>query len=133
MQMWMMLFVMCMGSFKGCTGKQMNQNEVVSAEHCLYKVLPYELWQNSQGKELLVLGPMDDEFIHFSTEAQVEKTAAKFFADVPCYVVVKVDVSKLKGELVLESNPGGTTKYYHLYNGAIPRSAVVEYRIVTNR
>lgn len=132
MQMWMMLFVMCIGSFKGCTGKEMNQKEVVQPSECLYKVLPLDLWQQSQGKEMLVLSPMDNDFIHFSTEAQVEKTAAKFFADVPSYVVVKVDVSKLKGELVLEANPGGVSKYYHLYNGAIPRSAVVEYRIVTN-
>lgn len=132
MQVWMMLFVMCMGSFKGCTGKEMNQEHVVEASECLYKIMPYELWQQSQGKESLELSAMDAEFIHLSTEAQVEKTAAKFFAHVPSYVVVKVDVSKLKGDLVYEANPGGTTKYYHLYNGAIPRSAVVEYKIVTN-
>jgi hypothetical protein len=35
-----------------------------------------------------------------------------------------VDASKLAGRLVKERNPGGTTEYYHLYEGSIPTSAV---------
>ena len=30
--------------------------------------------------------------------------------------------------MVLEANPGGAAKYYHLYNGSIPLSAVISER-----
>lgn len=41
-------------------------------------------------------------------------------------MVLKIDPSKLIGKLVFEVNPGGTQKYYHLYNGKIPLNAVIE-------
>lgn len=41
-------------------------------------------------------------------------------------VLLKLETAKLRGRLVYEVNPGGTTKYYHLYEGSIPLEAVVE-------
>jgi uncharacterized protein (DUF952 family) len=38
--------------------------------------------------------------------------------------VLKLDVKSLPGKLVYESNPGGETKYWHLYHGSIPLKAV---------
>ena len=103
--------------------------EAIEAPKYLYKALTYELWEKSQHEQALCLPPMDDAFIHFSTEAQIERTVAKFFADVPEYVILKIETAKLKGDLVYESNPGSTSKYYHIYNGSIPCSAVVECKL----
>ena len=97
----------------------------------LYKVLSVEAWKDSQAKTALELPAADHDFIHFSKEDQLERITSKYWADVSQYVVLKVDVTKLPGKLVFETNPGGAAKYYHLYDGSIPNSAVVESKIVT--
>ena len=111
----------------------MIEAEMTKAPQYLYKVLSYDLWQKSQGKNALVLSSMDDVFIHFSTEAQLEKTITKFFSSVPKYVVLKIESNKLAGKLIYESNPGGSSKWYHLYNGTISNNAVVECRVVEDQ
>ncbi len=88
----------------------------------LYKVLSIDDLEKSQ--ESIHLSQMDAEFIHFATEEELPRIIKKYWADVSHYVVLKVEVAKLPGTLVLEANPGGTNKYYHLYNGSIPRAAV---------
>ncbi len=95
----------------------------------LYKVLSYSLWEQSLGKEALLLPEEDEAFVHFSTQEQLERILVKYWANVRKYVVLKIDPSRLTGELVLESNRGGSTKYYHLYNGSIPLKAVIESSI----
>jgi len=92
----------------------------------LYKVLAYNLWQASLGKDALILPPEDDAFIHLSTQEQLERILVKFWGNVRKYVVLKIDPKLLEGKLVFESNPGGKTLYYHLYAGRIPNKAVVE-------
>lgn len=92
----------------------------------LYKVLSVEDWAKSQ--KTVHLAAMDAEFIHFATEDQLPGIIAKYWADVPHYVVLKVETSKLSGDLVFEANPGGTNRYYHLYNGSIPLSSIVEVK-----
>lgn len=99
----------------------------------LYKILSVENWQASQGKESLQLSQDDSQFIHLSTKSQVDRIAQKYWADAPQYVVLKLDTTQLQGRLALEANPGGTTKYYHLYQGSIPTKAVVEAIIVENK
>lgn len=91
----------------------------------LYKILSSSDWEESQSQTKLQLSPDDDEFIHFSTEDQLSRITQKYWSHVPDYVILKIDVSKLKGRLVYEANPGGTSKYYHLYDGSIPIVAVV--------
>lgn len=92
----------------------------------LYKILSNSDWIESQSQINLTLSPDDDEFIHFSTEDQLPRITQKYWSHVSDYVILKIDVSKLKGRLVYEANPGGTSKYYHLYDGAIPTEAVIQ-------
>lgn len=96
------------------------------APQFLYKVLSAEDWKASQDQEVLRLPSADDAFIHFSREDQLDRLIQKYWSNVSEFYVLKIDASKIPGDLVLEANPGGETKYYHLYNGAIPLNAVVE-------
>ncbi len=91
----------------------------------LYKILSYPLWEQSQGKDVLLLPKDDDAFIHFSTKEQLDRIIAKYWADVSEYVILTIETKKLPGEMRFEVNPGGTAKYYHLYNGSIPFAAIV--------
>jgi uncharacterized protein (DUF952 family) len=93
----------------------------------LYKVLSMDDWAKSS--ETVHLSSMDADFIHLSTEDQLDKIIEKYWAGVSGYVVLKIETAKLSGKLVLEANPGGTNKYYHLYNGSIPLNAIVESKI----
>ena len=92
----------------------------------LYKVLSVEDWGKSCKK--VSLSSMDTDFIHLSTKDQLDRIIEKYWADASQYVLLKLDVEKLKGKLVLEANPGGTNKYYHLYNGSVPLSSIVEMK-----
>ena len=91
----------------------------------LYKVVAPETLQASQGKENLQLPAFDDEFIHLATKEQVPNIIKKFFANQPNIKVLTLDVRQLPGKLTLEVNPGGTTKYYHLYDGSIPSRSII--------
>ena len=92
----------------------------------LYKILSLDDWAKSQGRETLHLAIMDKSFIHMATKEQLEAIIKKYWSDFPQFMVLKLDSTKLTGKLILEANPGGKTQYYHLYDGAIPLSAVVE-------
>lgn len=96
----------------------------------LYKILSVENWEASQGRENLALPDFDRPFIHFALEEQLPRILDKYWKDVSAYYLLTIDVSKLKGNLVFESNPGGSAKYYHLYNGSIPLAAVAAARRV---
>jgi uncharacterized protein (DUF952 family) len=98
-------------------------------EKILYKILSKELWELSLEKEFLFLPSFDEPFIHFATEEQLERVCAKFWSDVPEYFILKIDAKKLVGNLIFEKNPGGTTCYYHLYEGKIPMGAVIEVNL----
>jgi len=93
----------------------------------LYKVLSTSDWEKSC--KSVHLSSMDDEFIHFSTQEQLPRIVEKFWGNVSEYIVLKIETVQLPGNLVLEANPGGANKYYHLYNGSIPFSAIVEMKL----
>ncbi|MES2122652.1 MAG: DUF952 domain-containing protein [Chlamydiota bacterium] len=97
--------------------------------HYLYKIISQDNWEKSQTENTLVLSKDDQLFIHFSTEDQVERILVKYWSDVPECTILKVATDRLPGNLVYEANPGGTSKYYHLYEGEIPLKAVVEATI----
>ncbi len=97
----------------------------------LYKVISKEHWELSQNKDRVVLDAMDDDFIHLATEEQLEKVIKKFWKGKKNYTVLKLDPRKLPGKLVFEANPGGTNKYYHLYDGWVPVDAVLEFRSIS--
>lgn len=96
----------------------------------LYKITSMENWTESQQRPVLKLLITDDNFIHLATENDLERIMKKYCSDFSEVVILKLETEKLQGKLVYESNPGGTNKYYHLYNGSIPRDAVVESKIL---
>jgi uncharacterized protein (DUF952 family) len=103
-----------------------------SVPQYLYKVVATDNWAFSPDQRVLKLADNDQAFIHFSKEDQLEKTLAKFFSNVPEYVILKIETAKLPGKLVYEANPGGSVKYYHLYNGSVPHEAIADAQVVKN-
>lgn len=102
----------------------------MKASFYLYKVLTSTSWQASQKQKNITLGVEDEAFIHLATEEQLEKIVAKFFSTESQYIILKLATEKLEGNLVYETNPGGATQYYHLYEGNIPFNAIIEAQIV---
>ena len=92
----------------------------------LYKILSTKDWTESKNLNYLKLPPQDDRFIHLATKEQINSIIAKYWPNHNEILIAKLDPSKLIGKLTQETNPGGKNKYYHLYNGKIPLSAVVE-------
>ncbi|NRA47158.1 MAG: DUF952 domain-containing protein [Oligoflexales bacterium] len=45
----------------------------------LYKIVTLKQWNDSQQKEYLVVGSMDQEFIHFAEEENYLRIGEKFF------------------------------------------------------
>lgn len=105
-------------------------NTLMGTPEFLYKVVSVQEWEESQTAGHVVPGALDTTFIHLSTEDQVNRIAKKYWASVPEYFVLKLDSKGLLGRLVLEANPGGENKYYHLYEGSIPLNAVVDAKVV---
>ena len=64
-----------------------------------------------------------DGFIHFSTAAQLEATAAKYFAGRADLVLLEVDATQLRSPLRFEPSRGGEL-FPHLY-GVLPLHAVL--------
>ncbi len=105
------------------------KEENMTTPRYLFKILSTENWQASAGQKEVQLSAEDQAFIHLSLEDQLERIITKYWKDIPQFVILKVDVTKLPGKLVLEANPGGTNKYYHLYYGSIPLDAVIEVKL----
>lgn len=91
----------------------------------LYKILSPELWEKCLQKQTILPNDNDIEFIHLAAEEQTSHVIQKFWKG-QSYVLLKLSTKDLKGRLEFETNPGGTTKYYHLYEGSIPFNAVIE-------
>jgi uncharacterized protein (DUF952 family) len=129
-----MLIWLCFSSFSLYSDEPFVQKETMESRTeiptYLYKILSLDNWKASENRKMLVLPVEDKPFIHLSTEAQLDKIISKYWSNVPQFVVLKINTAKLEGELIYEINPGGTTKYYHLYKGFIPFDSIVESRIV---
>jgi len=69
---------------------------------------------------------LSDGFIHFSTAAQVEETAARHYAGKTELLLVAVDAPRLGDALKWEVSRGGDV-FPHLYGG-LPSSAVLTAR-----
>lgn len=89
----------------------------------LYKIVSKEQWQESLVKNRVVVTALDEDFIHLAKEDQVAHVVNKFWNGKEP-IILKLATKKLVGHLVFETNPGGTTQYYHLYDGSIPLEAV---------
>lgn len=130
------LFCLCTASLYLNSNETLPQKEVMEIEQTpkhLYKVLSFKLWEATQSEDFVMLTTEDDAFIHFSKEDQVDRIITKYWSESPQFVVLKIDTNKLEGNLVYEANHGGSAKYYHLYNGFIPISSIVESTIIDNK
>jgi uncharacterized protein (DUF952 family) len=90
----------------------------------IYKILSAAEWAEAErAGEFRGAGlDLSDGFIHFSTAAQAEETAAKHFAGHADLVLAAIDDAALGTALKWEVARGGQL-FPHLY-GALPLSAV---------
>lgn len=81
----------------------------------IYKILPRADWEAARARGRYEGSPLDreDGFIHFSTAAQAQETAAKHFAGQAGLVVLEVEAADLAG-LRWEPSRGGDL-FPHLY------------------
>src|ERR1700676_3217766 len=86
----------------------------------IYKILSAAEWQEAERVGVFVGAGIDlqDGYIHFSTAAQAEETAAKHFAGKSDLVLVAVDAEKLGEKLKWEISRGGAL-FPHVY-GTLP-------------
>ncbi|MBS7555074.1 DUF952 domain-containing protein [Ancylobacter dichloromethanicus] len=83
----------------------------------IYKIAPRALWQAAEAAGQFDGAPVDlaDGFIHFSTAAQVQETAARHFAGQDDLVLVAIRVERLDpARLRWEPSRGGDL-FPHLY------------------
>lgn len=94
----------------------------------IFKILSRAEWQAAEQSGVFAGSPVDltDGFIHFSTAAQVEETAARHFAGQSDLLLVAVDPGRLGDALRWEPSRGGDL-FPHLY-GPLPLDAVLSVR-----
>jgi uncharacterized protein (DUF952 family) len=82
----------------------------------IYKLLPESAWRAAQAAGVFAGAGVDlaDGFIHFSTRAQVEETAARYFLGVSDLLLVAVEAERLGPALRYEPSRGGDL-FPHLY------------------
>lgn len=92
----------------------------------VYKIVPERVWRAAEAAGLFEGAPVDlaDGFIHFSTAAQVEETAAKHFAGQGDLLLVAFDAQSFGAALKWEPSRGGAL-FPHLYAPLDPRAAVL--------
>ncbi|WP_286829314.1 MULTISPECIES: DUF952 domain-containing protein [Kordiimonas] len=91
----------------------------------ILKILRPSEWLEAQHADYFAGAPIDHEdgYIHFSTDAQVVETAARYFANEPVIHVLAIDLARLpEAELKWEPSRGGDL-FPHLY-GRLPMAAV---------
>ena len=91
----------------------------------IYKICRASLWQSAVADGIFRGSPIDlaDGFIHFSTAAQAEETAAKYFAGQDDLVLVAFDDAMLGAEVRYEPSRGGQL-FPHLYAPLDPKLAL---------
>jgi uncharacterized protein (DUF952 family) len=95
----------------------------------LYKITSMENWKKSADLKYLKLAKEDEAYIHLALKGQLGKIIEKYWNTRESFVVLKLEVCMLEGQLILEKNPGGVNKYYHLYQGSIPMGSIVEIEL----
>lgn len=90
----------------------------------IFKIVPAGLWRSAEQAGVFRGSEVDlkDGFIHFSTAAQAEETAAKHFAGQHDLLLVSVDGDRLGAALKWEPSRGGAL-FPHLY-GDLPLTDV---------
>ncbi len=90
----------------------------------IFKIVPASLWAVAEVAGQFTGSPVDvaDGFIHFSTSAQAQETAARHFAGQSGLLLAAIDADALGAGLRWEPSRGGDL-FPHLY-GALPLSTV---------
>lgn len=91
----------------------------------IYKIVPAALWGQAERAGVFRGSEVDlrDGFIHFSTAAQAEETAARHFAGQSDLLLVSIDHDRLGAALKWEPSRGGAL-FPHLY-GELALSVVL--------
>jgi uncharacterized protein (DUF952 family) len=91
----------------------------------IYKIVPADLWREAEQAGVFGGAPIDlaDGYIHFSTAAQVRRTAELYFKGQDDLLLVAVDVGKLGDALKFEPSRDGDL-FPHLY-ATLPLDTVV--------
>jgi uncharacterized protein (DUF952 family) len=91
----------------------------------VYKIVATEEWAAAETAGAFAGASVDraDGFIHFSTAAQAQETAAKWFAGRGDLTLAAIDAEALGDDLRWEPSRGGAL-FPHLYR-ALPMSVVV--------
>jgi uncharacterized protein (DUF952 family) len=105
--------------------KEVQMHQKNSSPEYLYRIVSTEQWEESLRQNQVVNSSIDKDFIHLATEEQLARIAQKFWNNKD-HIILKLASKKLTGRLVYEANPGGTTLYYHLYDGNVPLDAIIE-------
>lgn len=92
----------------------------------IYKILPRAEWVAAQGSGRFEGSAVDhqDGYIHFSTAAQAQETARRYFAGQSDLVVLEIEGDDLGAALKWEPSRGGDL-FPHLY-GPLAAGAVRE-------
>jgi len=92
----------------------------------LYKIIAAALWRAAEhdGSFRGSADDLRDGFIHLSTAAQVEETAARHFAGEDDLLLISADAARLGPALKWEPSRGGAL-FPHLY-GELALSAVIK-------
>jgi uncharacterized protein (DUF952 family) len=87
----------------------------------IYKICPAAMWQSAEAAGVFRGMEIDrkDGYIHFSTAAQVEETAARHFAGMGDLVLVSVDSERLGAALKWEKARAGDL-FPHLHGTLDP-------------
>lgn len=93
----------------------------------LYKLITAECWEKSKDSDKIWTDSTDEKFIHFSTEDQWKAIIKTKYANTN-WILLTIDTTKLEGTWELEWDKNQTEKWFHLYNGSIPKTAVIEWK-----
>jgi len=87
----------------------------------IYKILPRADWDTARAELSYAGSAVDraDGFIHFSTAAQAQETAARHFRGQPDLVVLELEADDLGEGLKWEPSRGGAL-FPHLYGALDP-------------
>ena len=96
----------------------------------VYKICTKSEWQEikSKGKLIGSKKDLEDGYIHFSGEEQVEGTLKKFYSNQKDLILLKIDTLKLNHLLWEQASDGNM--FPHLYSSLDLSSVVDEFEII---
>ena len=98
----------------------------------IYKIIHNDEWQKAK-KSGLYSGStkdLEDGYIHFSDEEQIEGTLKKYYSNKKNLILLKVDTLKLDNLLWEQSSDGNM--FPHLYSSLDIKNVISENEIILN-